>query len=340
MKVINFTLNINIDQTQPQSGCFGIYYELFSSKRCVEDPNIADAVGNQIPGDAVKNVTLLQSGYIDCVTFNSTDTVVTYNGSISYNDNNTFDYLSCRTFIKFYVLPCCVNNWNCGTLPTNINDPSTYHDIIINSVEHPKDLSSQVNKTLCRRYLIALDSTVTYSYPITIQYKDCGQANNYYCPNTVGGNPDPNALISQNRSITLTSAFGTVTGSIPSGNLGRVVEICAFETPIVVDSTNTIINDLVLGVEDINESKEPITGDCCSKCRTYQIINNGTSPITYQYQNCDGSYTIVNNLAPGACVCIRAIQGTVRAGNVGQNIIVNDFGWHGAISNCVASCGN
>jgi hypothetical protein len=339
MKVINFTLNINIDQTQPQDGCLGIYYELFSSKRCIEDPNIGDALNNQIPGDATSDVNLLQSGYIDCVTFNSTDTVVTYNGSIFYNDNNTFDYLSCRTFIKFYVLPCCVNNWDCSTLPTNINDPSTYHDIIVNSVEYPKDLSSQVNKTLCRRYLIALDSTVTYNYPITIQYKDCGQANNYYCPNIIGGNPDPNALIPEDHTITLNSSFGTVTGSIPSGNLGRVVEICASETPIVVDSTNTIINDLVLGVEDINESKEPITGDCCSKCRTYQIINNESSSITYQYQNCDGSYTI-DNLGAGICTCIRAIQGTVRAGDVGQNIIVNDFGWHGAISNCVAGCGN
>jgi hypothetical protein len=340
MKVINFTLNINIDQTQPQNGCFGIYYQLFSSKRCVEDPNIGDAVGNQIPGDATNDVTLLQSGYIGCVTFNSTDTVVAYNGSIQHNDNNTLDYLSCRTFIKFYVLPCCVNNWNCSTLPTNMNDPSTYHDIIVNSVPYTQDLSSQVNKTICRRYLIALNSTVTYNYPIRIQYRDCGQANNHYCPNTVGGSPNPNALIPQNRTIILTSTFGTVTGSIPSGNLGRVIEICAIETPVVVDSTDTIINNLVLGVEDISESKEPLTGDCCSKCKTYQIINNESSPIVYQYQRCDGDYTIATPLPPGACICIRAIQGTVRAGNVGQNIIVNEFGWHGALSNCTAACPN
>jgi len=339
MKVINFTLNINIDQTQPQSGCFGIYYELFSSKRCAEDPNIGDALGNQAPGDATNDVDLLQKGYIGCVTFNSTDTTIAYNGSISYNDNLPMDYLSCRTFIKFYVLPCCVNNWDCDTLPTDMNDPATYHDIVVNSVTRPQDVSSKVNKTLCRRYLIALDSTKTYNYPITIQYIDCGKANNYYCPNTIGGDPDPNALIFQNQTVVLNSGFGTITGSIPTGNLGRVVEICASETPIVVDSTNTIINDAVLIVEDINESKEPITGDCCSKCRTYQIINNETSTITYQYQQCDGSYGIAT-LSSGTCICIRAIQGTVRAGDVGQNIVINEYGWHGALSNCVANCGN
>jgi hypothetical protein len=337
MKVINFTLNINIDQSQPQSGCFGIYYELFSSKRCVEDPNMADVTGNQAASDATNDVTLLQSGYIDCVTFNTTDTTVAYNGTISYTDNLPMDYLSCRTFIKFYVLPCCVNNWNCSTLPTNMSDLTIYHDIIVNSAVHIQDISSKVDKTLCRRYLIALDSTKTYNYPITIQYVDCGKANNYYCPNTASGSPDPNALVPQNETITLTSAFGTISGSIPSGDLGRVVEICASDTPIVVDSTNTIINNLVLSVEDINESKEPITGDCCSKCRTYRISNGESTPITYQYQKCDGSYAVAN-LGAGTCVCIIAIQGTVRAGNVGQNIIVNDFGWHGALSNCNASC--
>lgn len=337
MKVINFTLNINIDQTQPQSGCFGIYYELFSSKRCVEDPNITDTAGNQYGADATNDVTLLQSGYIDCVTFNTGDTTIAYNGSINYNDNNSMVYLSCRTFIKFYVLPCCVNNWTCSTLPTDMSDPSTHHDIVVNSASEIKDLSSQTNKTKCRRYLIALDSTKTYNYPITIQYVDCGKANNYYCPNTIGGSPDPNALVPQNETIILASAFGTVTGSIPSGNLGRVIEICASQTPIVVDSTNTIINDQVLRVEDINESKEPITGDCCSKCRTYQIINNESSSITYQYQNCDGSYAI-DNLSAGTCICITAIQGTVRAGDVGQNIIVNDYGWHGSLSNCNGVC--
>lgn len=337
MKVINFTLNINIDQTQPQSGCFGIYYELFSSKRCVEDPNMTDSIGNQAEADATNNVTLLQSGYIDCVTFNTGDTTIAYNGSINYNDNNSMEYLSCRTFIKFYVLPCCVNNWTCSTLPTDMSDPSTRHDIVVNSASEIKDLSSQTNKTICRRYLIALDSTKTYNYPITIQYVDCGKANNYYCPNTIGGSPDPNALVPQNETIILTSAFGTVTGSIPSGNLGRVVEICASQTPIIVDSTNTIINDQVFMVEDINESKEPITGDCCSKCRTYKIINNESGSITYQYQNCDGSYAIAN-LSAGTCTCITAIQGTVRAGSVGQNIIVNDYGWHGAVSSCVGEC--
>jgi len=337
MKVINFTLNINIDQTQPQSGCFGIYYELFSSKRCVEDPNIGDINNNQAPGDATNDVTLLQQGYIGCVNFNSTDTTIAYNGSISYIDNLPMDYLSCRTFIKFYVLPCCVNNWNCSTIPTNMSDPATYHDIIVNSVSHPQDVSSKIDKTLCRRYLIALDSTKTYNYPITIQYIDCGKANNYYCPTSIGGNTDPNALIPQNETIVLTSTFGTVTGSIPSGNLGRVVEICASQTPLVVDSTNTIINNIVLTVEDINESKEPVTGDCCSKCRTYQVINSESTPITYQYQNCDGSYNIAT-LPAGTCICVKAIQGTVRAGDVGQNINVIDYGWHGAFSNCGSVC--
>lgn len=338
MKVINFTLNINIDQTQPQSGCFGIYYELFSSKRCAEDPNIAkNLLGNQAEADATNNVTLLQSGYIGCVTFNTGDTTIAYNGSINYNDNNSMEYLSCITFIKFYVLPCCVNNWTCSTLPTDMSDPSTRHDIVVNSASEIKDLSSQTNKTICRRYLIALNSTKTYNYPIKIQYVDCGKANNYYCPNNVGGSPDPNALVPQNETIILTSAFGTVTGSIPSGNLGRVVEICASQTPIVVDSTNTIINDKVFMVEDINESKEPISGDCCSKCRTYHIVNKESSSIICQYQKCDGSYAI-DNLSAGTCKCITAIQGTVRAGNVGQNIIVNDYGWHGAMSKCVVLC--
>ena len=336
MRVINFTLNISINQNPiAQGGCFGIYYELISSKRCAEDPNISDISGNQAPGDILNDVVVLQRGFIDCVIYTPSDTNVVYDGSIVYNDNNTLDLLSCSTYIKFYVLRCCLGGWTCETIPQDFD--ANYNTIVTNSKTFVEDVTHQVNKTLCRRYMLALRNDVTYNYPLTITYKSCGESNATYCPSTIGGTPDPNVLAPTPYTIIVDDTFGTESGTIPSGDLGRVIEICSYEYPMVVDSTNTVINNQVMIVEDINESKEVTTGDCCSKCRTYYIMNNESSPIVYQYQNCEGNFTI-STLAPLTCACVLAIQGTVRAGSVGQNIVVTEMGWQGEYSNCLGMC--
>jgi len=332
MKTINFDLNITINQPNPPvDGCFGIYYRLISSKRCIEDPYVENSSGNAPEwGDNANDVIVMQEGFLTCLTFTTNDTTLVYSGNIQYNDNNPLSLMSCRTTIKFYVLPCCVNNYDCNTLPTSID-----HDVLVNSTHYFQDISSITNKTTCRRYIVCIpqDNVPVLNFPLNINYNSCGGTNYALCPNVPGGSENTNVLVPLNFNFQISTLNGVCNSPlIGSDFINFGTEFCATQTPVITDAFASVVNNLVYLIEDINEQKEPITGDCCSKCILYRVSysqpNNFYPQFTIvSFQDCYGEVKFIT-ISHNETFCLRAVQGTVRVSfilTVG-NLTLQDFG--------------
>lgn len=334
MKTINFDLNITINQPNPPvDGCFGIYYQLISSKRCIEDPYLENNLTGDAPewGDNANDVIVMQEGFLTCLTFTSNDTTLVYSGSIQYNDNNPLSLMSCRTTIKFYVLPCCVNNYDCNTLPTSID-----HDVLVNSTHYFQDVSSITNKTTCRRYIVCIpqSNVPVLNFPLTVNYNSCGGTNFALCPRFPGDPENTTVLVPLNFNFQISPINGICNSPIIGSDFTDFgTEFCATQTPVITDASASVVNNLVYVIEDINEQKEPITGDCCSKCILYKVSYTetvypyGSNFTVVSYQDCYGEVKFLR-INDGETYCLKAVQGTVRVSFLLTTGIVTlqDFG--------------